>query len=255
MGQQIPSDTQRCLKPFLWRNYLWPGIVAIAALAIIPWGAETFWASHRLLRAAPVESLFHLCLQLADPWAVVLAGALIWTLDRPRRRFLVYLLVGLILAGSLNAVLKEIGGRARPEWSIALDGNRLDDVNHFARDNPNLRFRTDKTDQWLLLSPNRPWFKDWFSSFPSGHACAAFGLMAFLSVLYPRARMVFLLFAVGCALARVRSSHHYLEDVMFGGALGWSVVVWVCSWRWPLGLGLWIGGVRVRAVLEPIHPG
>ncbi len=73
----------------------------------------------------------------------------------------------------------------------------------------------------------RPWSDHTFSSAglstPSSHTIVAFGAATMLARMYPRARWVFYLFAVGCGATRVLSHAHYLSDATFGALLGWAV--------------------------------
>jgi membrane-associated phospholipid phosphatase len=73
-------------------------------------------------------------------------------------------------------------------------------------------------------------------------------MVAFLAAVYPKGRWIWFLLGIGTGLARVRLRHHYPEDVLCGGALGWIVAQWVFTWRWPLALGDWVVGMisRVR---------
>jgi membrane-associated phospholipid phosphatase len=64
------------------------------------------------------------------------------------------------------------------------------------------------------------------NSFPSGHATTAFAIGISLMFLFPKYRMVFLLFAVTVALSRVALYQHYLSDVMVGAVVG-SVTAYV----------------------------
>jgi membrane-associated phospholipid phosphatase len=64
-------------------------------------------------------------------------------------------------------------------------------------------------------------------SFPSGHAATAAGLAVGLSMLYPRGRWLFVLFAVGVALARVVVHAHFPTDAVAGAALG-GAWAWTC---------------------------
>lgn len=98
-----------------------------------------------------------------------------------------------------------------------------------------------KGDKWLFPEATaRPFLRSPFTSFPSGHANGAFVIAAFLRALYPRGRLVWLLIAAEAALARVRSRHHYVEDIMFGGGLGWITARWVFSRAGPARVLQWL---------------
>jgi len=54
----------------------------------------------------------------------------------------------------------------------------------------------------------------------SSHAGVAFGALAMLGLLFPRARPACYLLAAGCALSRVAAGAHFLSDVTVGAVLG-----------------------------------
>jgi len=78
----------------------------------------------------------------------------------------------------------------------------------------------------------RPWSDHPFHSgglgFPSSHAIVAFGAASMLARLFPRARAVFYLLAVGCAFTRVAARAHFFSDVVAAALLGWltAAVLW-----------------------------
>jgi membrane-associated phospholipid phosphatase len=57
-------------------------------------------------------------------------------------------------------------------------------------------------------------------SFPSAHSATATGLAVALSLLYPRGRWMFALFALLAMLQRVEGKAHYCSDVLAGAAIG-----------------------------------
>ena len=73
----------------------------------------------------------------------------------------------------------------------------------------------------------RSWSDHPFSSagfaLPSSHAIVAFGALAMLARMYPRARWIFFAVAAGCALTRVLAHAHFLSDVTLAGIVGWLV--------------------------------
>jgi membrane-associated phospholipid phosphatase len=81
-------------------------------------------------------------------------------------------------------------------------------------------------------------------SFPSGHAAAAAGLAIGLSMLYPRGRWLFALFAVLAALQRVEARAHFASDVLAGAALA-CVVAAICEY--PAPLGRWLARLEKSA--------
>lgn len=63
----------------------------------------------------------------------------------------------------------------------------------------------------------------------SSHAGVAFGALAMLALLFPRARPVWFALAAGCALSRVAAGAHFLSDVTVAAVLGIAVAEWL--WR------------------------
>jgi membrane-associated phospholipid phosphatase len=57
----------------------------------------------------------------------------------------------------------------------------------------------------------------------------AFAAATIMARLFPRARWVFYLLAVGCAATRVMARAHYVSDVSFGALLGWAIAwgIWM----------------------------
>lgn len=71
-------------------------------------------------------------------------------------------------------------------------------------------------------------------SFPSGHTAAAFALASVLDVDlrstfgYWHTPVVYAM-ALGVAHSRIYDRKHYLSDVIFSGAIGWSIGTWIAS--------------------------
>jgi len=79
----------------------------------------------------------------------------------------------------------------------------------------------------------RAWSDRTFSTaglgIPSSHVMVAFGALAMLARLFPRARPVWYLLAAGCAVSRVAAHAHFLSDVTAAGILG--IIVAGLLWR------------------------
>jgi membrane-associated phospholipid phosphatase len=70
---------------------------------------------------------------------------------------------------------------------------------------------------------------------PSSHAIVAFGALAMLARLYPRARWLWFALAAGCAVTRVLAHAHFLSDVVLAAIAGWLVATTIWAWwsaRW-----------------------
>lgn len=59
-------------------------------------------------------------------------------------------------------------------------------------------------------------------SFPSGHSTAGFSIFLFIALIFPYkpAGMIFLLFAIMVAFARVYLAQHFFVDIYFGSLIG-----------------------------------
>jgi membrane-associated phospholipid phosphatase len=67
---------------------------------------------------------------------------------------------------------------------------------------------------------------------PSSHVLVAFGALAMLARLFPRAWPVWYGLAVGCAFSRVAAGAHFVSDVVLAGVVGIAVAEGI--WRWHL---------------------
>ena len=125
--------------------------------------------------------------------------------QRPRARRHAWLLFwSPLLAGGIAEVLKIVTRRERPAIN--------DDLYGF-----------------------RPWDERTWSgaglAFPSSHAAVAFGGAFMLARLFPRARWVGIVLAVGCGLTRVLARAHFVSDVVFAAGVGW-LVSWALWRKW-----------------------
>ena len=84
-------------------------------------------------------------------------------------------------------------------------------------------------------------FRDWadrpFSTaslgLPSSHVIVAFGALAMLGLLFPRARPVWYALAVGCAFSRVAAHGHFMSDVTLAAVIG-IATAWLLWRRFPV---------------------
>lgn len=229
-------------QPLLLRRLAPALIVMLLALVMVIFTNHTYHFLYGLARCFPDDYVTS-TKQFVSTCAVTTLVLIVWIFDRRRRAAVVTMLLALALAGGINGLLKFAAGRARPAYGVRLnegDKESRKRLKEYLKEHPETQIHLDGHDFWLIMTKNRPYIgdgSDIFNSFPSGHTCAAFALAAFLVMLYPSGRLLWLLLAVGCGLARIAQRRHYPEDVLFGGALGWILAQWVLSWRWPYALG------------------
>ncbi|MBX7246847.1 MAG: phosphatase PAP2 family protein [Candidatus Sumerlaeaceae bacterium] len=237
----MSSDLQVTLpRPMTLRRTL-PAIVAMAvALAALPFTATTYWPIFKSLGFLEWRDFWAICNRYPSDIVITAMVAIIYLFDKPRRRCIVYLLVALGVSGAMNETIKQTFGRYRPEAALNIEEKAEKDLKKILAADPASPIRIAREDQWLFMKPGRPFFEDYFSSFPSGHANAAFVLAAFLTALYWRGRLVWFVFSVGVALARIETNRHFPEDVLYGAGQGWLIAQWVMSWHWPGRIGDWI---------------
>ena len=125
----------------------------------------------------------------------------IFVLDPPRRRMLGCVVCASLGSGLAANGMKMLVARARPNY-FDLQGSL-----------------SDTFVAWL------PWLKAGSEgqSFPSGHAATAVGLAVVLAWLYPRGAKLFAIFAAMAAIDRLLKGHHFLSDVLWGGAIGYAI--------------------------------
>jgi len=152
-----------------------------------------------------IDDLFEFVRLFGQLLSVILAAALILSLDPARRNELVRLLIAVALAAAAVNILKMVIGRARPEAFAA--GRKM----------------------WSFFAG---FHETGYTSFPSAHTAGAFALAAPLSAMYPRARHVFYALAILCAISRVGDAQHYASDAVAGAALGLWLGSGAFRWRW-----------------------
>jgi membrane-associated phospholipid phosphatase len=69
-----------------------------------------------------------------------------------------------------------------------------------------------------------------YASFPSGHATTAFALAFAVSMVWPRARVVMMVYAVAIALSRLVLLAHHPSDVVAGALIGMIGAMFVRYW-------------------------
>lgn len=134
---------------------------------------------------------------------VLLAGTSMLTNDIRFQDAALTSLQTLLYAGLIGYGLKAIVGRDRPEWSD-------DPYDFFER------------------SGRNPFSHEGNSSYPSGHAIAAFGIITPWVLYYPGV-VTYALYVlpVGMSLSRVALSKHWATDLAVGALIGISMGRWL----------------------------
>lgn len=124
----------------------------------------------------------------------LIAGSLIWTLDRNNKSAIPLLAGSVLTAGAIATVIKITVQRPRPfvDPASLADGVTL----------------------------NEAVFHNSLQSFPSGHTATAFALAMALSILYRQGKPLFFLFAILVGIQRIISQNHFPSDVVGGALVG-----------------------------------
>jgi len=214
-----------------------PAVCAILiGVCLLPISDALWRVSFDLLNSLKVlQDFFSISQYCVSATAFLAVIAALWKLDRPRRKLIPLFLIAYLLSTGVSTSAKVLFGRARPAYSVAVRSEQRRWIDRYLREHPDAPLKDDGSVRWLLFKSNRPFNDSNFSSFPSGHATSAFVMAAFLAALYPRARFIWVIVAFGCSLSRVYFKHHFLEDVLVGGGVGWIVGNWVYSRPWLIG--------------------
>lgn len=232
------------------REVIFPLLAIALGLVLIPFGPKLFFTVSDSIKALLLPPLvWQLALSFANPLTAFGAAILIGVGDSRRRILVVYFVLASLAATLFTTTVKELTGRRRPEWSVAMNERREKDMRELAAEHPTKYIPVERRDIWCGPRLDRLWFSAKDASFPSGHTTAAFALAAFLSLCYPRLIGLWLFVAVLSAAARVKSGHHYVEDVLVAAGTTWLISQWVYSWRWP---GDWV--LRVRDCFRGTPP-
>jgi membrane-associated phospholipid phosphatase len=132
-----------------------------------------------------------------------------------------YMFVAIGLTGLADTILKRIIGRVRPS-----------DLGAFAYEP--LSWRSE------------------YASFPSGHTANVFATLVAVGVIFPRARPLLWVYAVGIGASRVIGGAHFLSDVIAGAAFGAFGAVLIRDWFAARRLGFYVGSDgRVQKMAGP----
>lgn len=226
--RHVPQFPQK-LRPLA---LLPAAFLMLLGILLIPF-AETNWEiGYGFTRALNIEGLLRSFMEFAVGTTIISIGIAIWTLDRPNRQAALLLMLAPLLAGISNQVIKNTTRRARPDYGLHMQRgkNEMEWVQKLIEQYPETDAKAEPGDHWLGISLRPPFFSSKYNSFGSGHTTAAFALAAGLCLLYPRLSWLWLLWAIGCGIGRVRFRQHYPTDVLFGAGFGWMVaqLVFAC---------------------------
>jgi len=187
--------------PFPFRRFLVGSLLALVLAHVVDG-----WASAHLVvpRLANTDLGRLLRIQGFLPTWIFVAAALVMT-DWPRRategtwsafRRGALLVCSAALSGALAEAMKILIRRERPG---------------------------DETGSYVFRDwSDRPWSTAGLG-IPSSHVAVAFGALAMLAFLFPRARPVWYGLAAGCAFSRIAAHAHFLSDVVGAALLGMAI--------------------------------
>ncbi len=182
------------------RRSVWLALVALVAIVAAHLGDR--WAWHHLVARGVYDHDTGRMLRTIGylPFWLI-AGLALWLQSRDRRRALLLALTPGV-AGLIDELLKILSQRERPGLH---DG------------------------AYVFRSFTGAWWKTSDIGLPSSHAIVAFSAAWILCRLYPRASVVWIGLATGCAITRVAAQAHFLSDVTVAAVAG--LVVAEGMWR------------------------
>jgi len=82
---------------------------------------------------------------------------------------------------------------------------------------------TDRARPYIVLGLQKPLIDALGSSFPSTHAAILFSMLPFFEEEYPRAKYLWIAFAIIVCFVRIYLQVHYVSDIIFGAIIGYSI--------------------------------
>jgi membrane-associated phospholipid phosphatase len=175
-------------------------LLAILAITIAHLGDQWAW-NHLVSRGVYDHDLGRMLRTIGYLPFWLVAGLALWLESRDVRRGLLLALTPGV-AGLIDEVLKILSQRERPGLH---DG------------------------AYVFRSFTGEWWKTSDIGLPSSHAMVAFSAAWILCRLYPKASVVWLGLAAGCAITRVAAQAHFLSDVTVAAVAG--MIVAEVAWR------------------------
>jgi membrane-associated phospholipid phosphatase len=185
------------------RNRYWMALPAGLGLGyLISQGDQDIYSSLHRHRDPHLKDLSHFLTRSGDGKTVIgvvgLTYGAAYLTDNVKLQDTVYRgIESLAVSGVIAETIKHTAGRQRPIYANGDD--RWNGPKYF--------FRMDK---------------DYFDSFPSGHATAAFALATTIALQYPDGWVPYAAYtwAAGVSLSRIYNEAHWTSDVLVGSAIG-----------------------------------
>lgn len=216
----IPSKSMEGLaQQRAWRKHLVVWLAAVSAVALCLSIPLMKWdhALSQSIRLGHVPGDLRKAVELSEAFAhgsgaAVILIALLLASQPPRRDY--WMAVAMTACSGIVAnVAKALFTRARP-YTFDAESSQVHDITG-----------------WEFLGTGSFWDSTQ-KSFPSGHTATAWGLAIGLSLLYPRASVVFVSLAGLATFQRLFSGAHFPSDALAGfgiACLMCSIVLWGSS--------------------------
>lgn len=91
----------------------------------------------------------------------------------------------------------------------------------------------DRARPYLALNLPKPPLDALGSSFPSAHAAVVFAMLPFFEKEYPKAKYLWIIFALLICFIRIYFPIHYLSDILFGALIGYLIGHVFCNMKRP----------------------
>jgi len=193
------------ISPVRWNTYQWIGVAAVVGTTVLLFSQDE--EIQKWVQGNRTPALDNVSATIFEPigsglytlpaLGILYGCGLIWRNDRAK----ITALKGVeayLLAGVASQIIKHLTHRHRPNQDIPPDPG--------AWEGPFRGFD--------------------FTSFPSGHAAAAFAVATVIATSYQQTIWVPILcysLATGTALSRVYDNNHWASDVVFGAAIGFAI--------------------------------
>ncbi len=155
--------------------------------------------SNPVLKRLASDSTWRVPNDMGEPLFALILGIALWRMDPSRKRLLACYAAGVIAASLISGVSAALIGRMRPEIA---DG----------------------------VTKVLPWSERFagyrHTSLPSGHATVAAAIATYVALAYPPLRVLAIVCAIACAIARIKFRKHFVSDVFAGLLVGYYVMLW-----------------------------